>query len=224
MICLTDPSIVIIIDLWAYQYPSKWKIDDELPKLTNKDLVERIITFINTNDFVEKVYGGTYDIINLGYEVHNDISLIKKPYQNLSKKWERIAKDFGSDKRVWDAYELRLKHLSKMPHIKNIYITGMGWSKCVKTRSLGYVNMRHVIPDKNIIINKNLVAGFKEEDIHQNSAEWIVIDKDHYLYYAFLDKSLKDLNKSIYHKFKKFTRQLKIEENNLFYRKLKRTI
>tara|TARA_R110000824_G_C14969558_1_gene652931 strand:+ start:39 stop:674 length:636 start_codon:yes stop_codon:yes gene_type:complete len=206
MINLTDPSIVIIIDLWN--------------DITDQYIINNIIDFIDNNDFIEKVYGGIYNTLLEDYKEHQDIDRIKKPFENISKKWERISAKFGPEHLYWDAYELRLRHLVKMPHIKNIYITGFSFDQCVKTRSLGYQNLRHVLPDKNIIINKNLVSNFTEQIIEESPVEWAYIDEDHYLYHAFLTKSVGEVHKEIYRNFKNLEKKGKIKENSSEYRNI----
>jgi len=204
MINLTDPSIVIIIDLWD--------------SLEQGRIPNDIINFVNNNDYIEKVYGGIYNTVLGEHKEHRDIIRIKKPFENLSKKWERISIKFGPEHLHWDAYELRLRHLEKMPHIKNIYITGFAFDKCVKTRSLGYQNLRRVLPDRNIIINKNLVDQFTKRTIEEAPAEWVYIDEDHYLYHAFLTKSVAEVHKEIYRNFKNLEKKGKIKENTTEYR------
>lgn len=206
MINLTDPSIVIIIDLWDSLVQTR-KIDD-------------IINFINNNDYIEKVYGGIYNTVLGDFKEHRDIVRIKKPFENLSKKWERVSVKFGPEYKLWDAYELRMRHLNKMPHIKNVYITGFAFDKCVKSRSLGYINLRQLLPDKNIIINKNLVDQFTERTIKEAPAEWASIDKDNYLYRAFLLKSVEEIHDEIYRYFKVLEKKGTIKENSTEYRNI----
>ena len=206
MINLTDPSIVIIIDLWDSLVQTR-RVDD-------------IINFINNNDYIEKVYGGIYDTVLGDFKEHRDIVRIKKPFENLSKKWERVSVKFGPEYKLWDAYDLKVRHLNKMPHIKNIYITGFAFDKCVKSRSLGYVNLRQLLSDKNIIINKNLVDQFTERTIKEAPAEWASIDKDNYLYRAFLLKSVEEIYDEIYRHFKVLEKKGTIKENSTEYRNI----
>lgn len=206
MINLTDPSIVIIIDLWD--------------SLEQGRIPNDIINFVNNNDYIEKVYGGIYDTVLGDFKEHRDIVRIKKPFENLSKKWERVSVKFGPEYKLWDAYELRMRHLNKMPHIKNVYITGFAFDKCVKSRSLGYINLRQLLPDKNIIINKNLVDQFTERTIKEAPAEWASIDKDNYLYRAFLLKSVEEIHDEIYRYFKVLEKKGTIKENSTEYRNI----
>ena len=206
MINLTDPSIVIIIDLWDSLVQTR-RVDD-------------IINFINNNDYIEKVYGGIYDTVLGDFKEHRDIVRIKKPFENLSKKWERVSVKFGPEYKLWDAYDLKVRHLNKMPHIKNVYITGFAFDKCVKSRSLGYVNLRQLLSDKNIIINKNLVDQFTERTIKEAPAEWASIDKDNYLYRAFLLKSVEEIYDEIYRHFKVLEKKGTIKENSTEYRNI----
>lgn len=168
MINLTAPSILIIIDLWD--------------SITDQIRINNIIDFINKNDFIEKVYGGIYTTAPGPRKEHRDIARIEKPFENLSKKWERVIAKFGSKYQGYDAFELRLRLLSEMPHIENIYITGFAFDQCIRTRSLGYRNLRQVLSDKNIIINKTLVGDFTEEIIEESPAEWAYIDEETILY------------------------------------------
>ena len=206
MINLTDPSIVIIIDLWD--------------SLEQGRIPNDIINFVNNNDYIEKVYGGIYNTVLGDFKEHRDIVRIKKPFENLSKKWERVSVKFGPEYKLWDAYELRMRHLNKMPHIKNVYITGFAFDKCVKSRSLGYINLRQLLPDKNIIINKNLVDQFTERTIKEAPAEWASIDKDNYLYRAFLLKSVEEIHDEIYRYFKVLEKKGTIKENSTEYRNI----
>ena len=182
MVKLSDPSVVIVIDLWDS---------------VNDYFVKDIVSFINSNSFIENVYGGIYGLHYKNRKIHPYLRELNKPFDNISTKYEIL-----DIHRRWDIHELRLKHLAKKSHIKNIYIVGTHWRECVKDRSLGYINLKSNFPDRNVIINKNLVAGFIETDIREEDISWTKLDEDNYLYHPPCIKNISSLNKELYHKMK----------------------
>ena len=182
MVKLSDPSVVIVIDLWDS---------------VNDYFVKDIVSFINSNSFIENVYGGIYGLHYKNRKIHPYLRELNKPFDNISTKYEIL-----DIHRRWDIHELRLKHLAKKSHIKNIYIVVTHWRECIKDRSLGYINLKSNFPDRNVIINKNLVAGFIETDIREEDISWTKLDEDNYLYHPPCIKNISSLNKELYHKMK----------------------
>ena len=59
---------------------------------------------------------------------------------------------------------------------------GAGWNKCVKYRPLGYINLKKLLPSKNIVINKNFIHEFDEEIILNDEYNWVKLNEDYYLF------------------------------------------
>ena len=161
-----NSTIAVLIDLW-----------DNKKQMTNQ-LAENVVNFVNTSDHIEITCGGIYELVTGERKPNPSLRNLKKPYIDIS------SKSFKEDKsNFFDPFLLeKLLKTSKYKHIKNICIMGAGWNKCVKYRPLGYINLKKLLPSKNIVINKNFIHEFDEEIILNDEFNWVKLNEDYYLF------------------------------------------
>ena len=157
-----NSTIAVLIDLW-----------DNKKEMTNQ-LAENVVNFVNTSDHIEITCGGIYELVTGERKPNPSLRNLKKPYIDIS------SKSFKEDKsNFFDPFLLeKLLKTSKYKHIKNICIMGAGWNKCVKYRPLGYINLKKLLPSKNIVINKNFIHEFDEEIILNDEFNWVKLKAD----------------------------------------------
>ena len=77
-------------------------------------------------------------------------------------------------------------YLSIFPKIKNIYVLGKSWEKCIKNRPLGYKNLIK-LPDINILTNTTCVKTVNRKNPnlsndpnweHVTEEIWVMIKKE----------------------------------------------
>ena len=161
-----NSTVAVLIDLWDN-------------KKRNTDLLaENVVNFVNTTDHIVLTCGGIYELVTGERKPNPSLRNLKKPYIDIS------SKSFKEDKsNFFDPFLLeKLLKTSKYKHIKNICIMGAGWNKCVKYRPLGYINLKKLLPSKNIVINKNFIHEFDEEIILNDEFNWVKLNEDYYLF------------------------------------------
>ena len=161
-----NSTIAVLIDLW-----------DNKKRNTNQ-LAENVVNFVNTSDHIEITCGGIYGLVTGERKPNPSLRNLKKPFVDIS------SRSFKEDKsNFFDPFLLeKLLKTRKYKHIKNICIMGAGWNKCVKYRPLGYINLKKLLPSKNIVINKNFIHEFDEEIILNDEYNWVKLNEDYYLF------------------------------------------
>lgn len=203
-------SIVVLIDLWQ----PNWK-KEEFPNKKNWDMIDNIITFINSNNNISTVILANYNVKKsetlsdtVWYKTQNklfgnNIRFIQES-EEYFKNGPKVKGFIDSAQDILNynnksIFQIAMRNFWELNYyienidqnIKNIYLCGGAWEACVKYRPLGCYELYKNLSNKGISIfaNPNCIIDFSYNFPNLNlESDWKWIENDTYLYYPNLNK------------------------------------